>query len=605
VRKPKKNWSGIAIILIFALMLQAGCIGQEEEEPITTTIVTTEPGQTVATTVVKTVEPTTTPAGKPDKLVFTQIGSHFALLKYGNDPATDSLASPLMPFMYETLFEWDPRALMEGNLVIMPWLAESYKVSADGLTWDIKLREGVKFHTTGNEMTADDVKYSYDRYWFYDWTPFTALSPILPLSKLIPDKFESFEVVDKYNFRINLTGLIPDLNQYLAKLYFAVVDSKEVEAHTINLPQFGNVPDWGFTWLNDELGEVGTGPYRMKQFEMTVRYELEYNEDYWGGPPELNLPTPQFKNLLYVPSEEDADARMKLVRGDVHIVADFLADTLVALEENPDVITQMSPSPNMMGLWMHCMNGPLQNWQVRKAIKMALDYDEIIELGAAGGAEVAQGAFMAGMPRWTENARYFTGAQYAEANATLEAAGYPVLEDGFRFHVKMYLRPAPRYGLDFTSLGLVVRDQLRKIGIDVIPIVLHVSEYYAHVFDVEEEMIWVQPGDTTMTPGTPTYLMGSWGKSSNYPWYALNGTTNPEIADELAQIETLYEQSLSEPDDAARLEIYLEIDRLALEYGGHVTIASALYHNAYNANIKGFFWGPKQLPHSIFYLEWT
>ncbi len=50
----------------------------------------------------------------------------------------------------------------DDNLNLVPWLAESWEQSADGLTWTFKLRQGVKFHN-GREMTAEDVKWSFER----------------------------------------------------------------------------------------------------------------------------------------------------------------------------------------------------------------------------------------------------------------------------------------------------------------------------------------------------------------------------------------------------------------------------------------------------------
>ena len=50
----------------------------------------------------------------------------------------------------------------DDNLNLVPWLAESWEQSEDGLTWTFKLREGVLFHN-GREMTAEDVKWSFER----------------------------------------------------------------------------------------------------------------------------------------------------------------------------------------------------------------------------------------------------------------------------------------------------------------------------------------------------------------------------------------------------------------------------------------------------------
>jgi len=546
--------------------------------------------------------PTPTPS-IPEKLIVTQIGAHWAIVKYGTDPATDGAVCAYMPLLYETLFTYDPIAEQEGTFKIIPWLAESYTVSPDGLTYTIKLREGVKFHS-GNTMTADDVIYTYNRRWFYDWTPFVAMLP-WPVFKFMPNNIVSFDKVDDYTVRINLNGTIVNFLEFLAGRHWAILDSEAVKTHEKTLPEFGNVKDYGATWLGYDCGDAGTGPYKVKKIEMTVLYEFERFDGYWGGPPELNLSKPQFKEISFIPINEDADARMKLLKGDVHIATDFLASTLLALQGSPEVKTRMVYSPYGDGLWMHTVNGPLRDWRVRKAIKMALNYTEIIDVGVGlGCAEVAQGFFMPGMPGWETNAGYFPGAQYEEANALLDELGYEVKEDGWRFRITMYLRPEPRYGMDFTKIGLVVRDNLAKVKIDAVPVVLHVSEYYAHAYTPEEECMWIQPFDTAIMPAAPTMLISYWGLGKAW-YFGFNATTQPEIADKIAEMDALYEQAMAELSDEARTAIYQQMERLALEYGPWITIAPAKYYTASSTHLSEFWWGPKAIFPSIFLMKWT
>src|SRR4026208_1095169 len=58
--------------------------------------------------------------------------------------------------IFDGLMDYKP-----GNTELQPDLAESYTVSDDGLTYEFKLRDGVKFHN-GRVMTSADVKYSFD-----------------------------------------------------------------------------------------------------------------------------------------------------------------------------------------------------------------------------------------------------------------------------------------------------------------------------------------------------------------------------------------------------------------------------------------------------------
>ncbi|MBA7582794.1 hypothetical protein ES708_24731 [subsurface metagenome] len=77
---------------------------------------------------------------------------------------------------------------------VKPWVAESWKVSEDGLTWDFKIREDIYFHS-GNQLTANDVAYSMNR--------------LMEIGEgfafLFYEYIESVEVVDDFNVRFNCT----------------------------------------------------------------------------------------------------------------------------------------------------------------------------------------------------------------------------------------------------------------------------------------------------------------------------------------------------------------------------------------------------------------
>jgi len=88
------------------------------------------------------------------------IGVHVTLVSRWLDPAeTEALITPFM-VLY---------ALHDGLVKPMPGgintpsLAESWTVSKDGITYEFVLRKGAKFHN-GDPVTAEDVKFSYDRY---------------------------------------------------------------------------------------------------------------------------------------------------------------------------------------------------------------------------------------------------------------------------------------------------------------------------------------------------------------------------------------------------------------------------------------------------------
>ena len=102
-----------------------------------------------------------------------------------------TLAQPnlnVLPLIYETLLEYDDK----GNLT--PWLAESWDMSSDGLTWTFNLRKGVKW-TNGDEMTSDDVKLSIERY-----TSDASQSAWSPMHR---QTVADVEAADKYTIKVH------------------------------------------------------------------------------------------------------------------------------------------------------------------------------------------------------------------------------------------------------------------------------------------------------------------------------------------------------------------------------------------------------------------
>ena len=103
-------------------------------------------------------------------------------------------------FMYDSLLEWDQ------DLQIQPALAESYEVDADATSYTFKLRQGVLFHN-GQEMTANDVKYSFD----------TAPKPPPPgIEVAFLANIASVEVVDDYTVTITMSKPDPTLPGVMA-----------------------------------------------------------------------------------------------------------------------------------------------------------------------------------------------------------------------------------------------------------------------------------------------------------------------------------------------------------------------------------------------------
>src|SRR5688572_31239156 len=118
------------------------------------------------------------------------------------DPHSSTIgqSQAISRFMYRGLTRF---AVKDGKVTtaeVEPDLAESWTMSPDGTVWTFKLRKGVQFHKGFGEMTAEDVKFSFERQ--INKTPGTRYGVNL-------DVIKSIEVVDKHTIQIALKGFDP------------------------------------------------------------------------------------------------------------------------------------------------------------------------------------------------------------------------------------------------------------------------------------------------------------------------------------------------------------------------------------------------------------
>jgi len=560
--------------------------------------------QSTPTTVTPTtVTPTTaTPPQQEKNLYFTALSAHWAQVPFGPDPTfSNTIVNQFNPLIYETLFQYNPLSLQQGKYEVVPWVAQSYTVSSDGLEYTIQIRHGIKFHHTGNEMKAADVVYSINRLEFFTDYP----AGINGTMNRIVASIKSVSVVDDYTLKITLKYVDRTILEGLSTDGFEIVEQSVVEGHAVKT---GGTNDHGYQYLYVQRNDAGSGPYEIANpstdFIPMQKYMLTKYNDYWGGPPELNIPKVKFDKVFLVPINEDADGKLKLVRGDIDVLMDMSPSSFTWLGKQPGIQTWSGGGTSYMGLWMHVFQGPLKDWRVRLAIKEALNYTVFAHDLMAGTGSVAQGGFLPGVPGYSpETARYFPDSNITGANALLDEAGYPVGSDGFRFHINMLIRPEPRYGMDFTPMGLAIRSQLAEVGIDAVIVVVNVGEYYQQIFDPRcESLMWVQPDGASFV--TEPGWVWDYGLQANLgtPYFGWNVTSQDGFA---TYFEKQFRAINALPDQNQRIQEWIQLDRYMLKYGWATTLTTSMVRAAFSSSITGFFAPLEFLYPAIFYMDKT
>ncbi len=208
---------------------------------------------------------------------------HFSLAPTLFEPAeTPGVVSPFMILyaLHDALVK-----PMPGNQM-SPSLAESWRVSPDGLVYDFVLRKGVRFHN-GDPVTAEDAKFSFERY--------RGIS-----AKILKDKVAAVEAPDPGRLRFRLKQPWPDFMTFYATPATGaswIVPKKYVE----------KVGEDGF-----KKAPVGAGPYRFVSFTAGVELVLEAADGYWRK-------TPSVKRLVFKSIPDVSTRLVMLKRGDADV----------------------------------------------------------------------------------------------------------------------------------------------------------------------------------------------------------------------------------------------------------------------------------------------
>ena len=334
---------------------------------------------------------------------------HFPAVVRAFDPTVGY--RPELALVWDTLTEWESTWYfpeVQRTPVIRKTLATSWEMKNPS-TWIFHLRQGVKFHNrppvNGREMTAEDVKYSYDL--LKDKAQYANRAAMV----------KNIQVIDKYTLRFELK--LPD-----PKFYLNVVDSLSpviVPREAVEAP--GGLAE----------NPIGTGAFMLKEFVPGEGALLVKNPDYYLKDKDgRQLPYVDAVRLVFT---KDASTEMALFRTkQLDIMRVSTLDLLYALIKTvPDLSLYRVPSLGWgdYGLALAVDKAPFNDVRVRQALSMAINRDVIAEVINRGDATL-YGPFPWVMAGHTKRADYSyanLGPNYQynpkKAKELLAAAGFP------------------------------------------------------------------------------------------------------------------------------------------------------------------------------------
>ncbi|MCY4462334.1 MAG: ABC transporter substrate-binding protein [Albidovulum sp.] len=438
----------------------------------------------------------------------------------------------------------------DENARIKPGLAVSW-ANVDDLTWEFKLREGVKFHD-GSDFDADDVIFSVNR------IPNVPNNPASYVSNT--NMIDTITATDPYSIVIKTKDPYPLLLRRISGV--SIVSSEAVEGGTTADFSSGKIA-------------VGTGPYKFSEYIPGDRYVLARNEDYWGD-------KPAYEKVTFRIMPDAASRVAALLGGDVDIVEGFSPSSVETLEQRDGFYVAKRASARTLWLYIDTSNdaspfvtdsdgnpmdvNPLKDVRVRQALAMAIDRAAIVERIMGGLAEEANQLVPMGW--FSHNPDIENPPLDAEgAKALLAEAGYP---DGFGLTVHA---PNDRYVND-GKIAQAVAQMLARIGIDAKVETMPKSVYFGRL-NKQEFSLSMIGWDNSLTGSSLMSLSAAFHTREpdrGYGGWNAGGYSNAMFDSAIESAEQEFDMTRHEELLNEAMHILIQEDRAAIPLHSQFTI---------------------------------
>ena len=392
-------------------------------------------------------EPAEEPAEEPEEPTTLIVGTTFGWDSLDPADATDFGGYELLQNYNESLLTFVP-----GSTELQPGIAEMPEISDDGLTYTLRLRDGVTFGD-GTELTAPMFVEQFQRALNLQGDTSSNVVPYIADVEAADDRTIVFTLNDRFAFFLNLLAL-PAYGPAHPDLFSA--------DEIIRLP---------------EAPIFGVGPWVISEFLPGEQVVMEPNPHYHGEAPKVDR----------VIMRQFADAQteaLALLSGEIHIASRGLQAENVAQLEGEDGVTVATVEGGLLLYYVvNSQLAPSDDSNVRQAVAALVDRDEIVDRVYGGLVEPLYSQIQPGIL----GANEAFDDRYASPNVDL--ALELLADSGYTEDNPVQIRigfPGPRYGDASVDAQTVIKEQLESTG--VIEVELESAEasaYFAALFGGE------------------------------------------------------------------------------------------------------------------------
>ena len=255
---------------------------------------------------------------------------------------------------------FDPLVSAGAGGSILPNIAKSWDISPDGLVYTFYLRSDVKFHN-GSELTAEDVKFSMDRF----------LATGGGKAFFWIGKVKETKVIDKYTVEFYLEK---PYGPFISTLpYFFIVNKDLIMKNIKSEGLYGDMGDYGTGYAADN--DVASGPYMVKDYKRAEYLIMEKNPNYFL---DISTAPDEFK---MIGASELVLIKTLMSQRELEMTNKWMSvEAYQSLAEIEGVEFAQLPSTQALHIQLNTKKPPLDDVHVRRALAWSFDYDAAVNL---------------------------------------------------------------------------------------------------------------------------------------------------------------------------------------------------------------------------------